>query len=287
MRVRTEDNTMLTAEQIELMKAEYPPDMIDVEMNAQFPLHGLSMFPMQHLNACINPNLNDDMDVATHPPTGNPKKGWVYEEWPRVGIVHYEVPAKMGHTYIMAGDPGVDSPPKRNSPAIMVFDITTRPFTMVYFDWPSGGGSYRPFLQSFKYAMRKYAPVLKGMDATGPQKALDELGFEQFDLVIDALTFAGLKDTMLNSLLMAVTGHDLNMPRIRGLNNQMSFYRREMDKPTSKIEQDLVMTLAMVAYLARFYKVDGVREPNKGKGKANRFKRGGTKRTNSRRRKRA
>jgi hypothetical protein len=252
MRIRTYDNIRLTKEQIRLMEAEYPPELIDIELNAMFPDYGMSMFPHNSIQACTDASLNDDMEEAIHPETGNPTPGYILEEWPRVGVVHYEVPPKPLGIYVMAGDPGVDTPPKRNSPCVIVADVSKKPYEIVYFHWVSGRGSYAPFLGSFKYAMTLYAPVSKGIDVTGPQKALDELGFENFGLVLDSLSFGGLKDTLLNSLLMAITNQAIRMPRILGMLNQLNNYRREDDKPTAHVEQDIVMTLAMVAYLARF-----------------------------------
>jgi hypothetical protein len=253
MKVATWDNTYLTEEQIELMKAEYPPDLVDIEMGGNFPDYGLSMFPIGHLHACVDANMNDEMDEATHPEDNEAiRPGYVYEEWPRVGCVHFEMPAVQSGLYVIAGDPGTDSPPKRNAACIAVADVSSRPWRLVYFDWIAGKGSYKPFLNAFKAAMSKYNPVLKGIDATGPQKALDELGFEQFGLVVDPLSFGQLKDAMLNSLLMSVTEHSMRVPLIQGFMAQMSTYKREEDTPSNAIPQDIVMTLAMLSYLVRF-----------------------------------
>ena len=87
---------------------------------------------------------------------------------------------------------------------------------MVYFDWVSGKGSYNPFLYSYKKAMEMYRPVLKGMDTTGPQKAIDELAFENMGLSIDGINFARDKDAMLNSLSMDVVNHAIKWPVIKG-----------------------------------------------------------------------
>jgi hypothetical protein len=106
-------------------------------------------------------------------------------------------------------------------------------------------------MQSYKYAVQKYRPVLRGIDATGPQKALDELGFQDFGLILDNMNFGALKDAMLNALLVDVTSQTWTFPRIQGLIQQMSTYRREDDKPGKLIPQDLLMTMAMLSWLAR------------------------------------
>jgi len=45
-----------------------------------------------------------------------------------------------------------------------------------------------------------------------------------------------------------VTNHEMKWPAIRGIQRQMTTYSRENDK---KIPQDIVMTLAQLAFLER------------------------------------
>ncbi len=258
MRVRTYDNTKLTKEQIELMEAEFPAEYARVELGAEFPDYGMSTFPHNHIRACTNANLNDEMTDALRE-HNNPLPGYNLEEWPRVGTILMEFPCDPSHVYVQAGDPGVDNPPHRNSACVMVFDVTLHPARMVYFHWVPGKGSYHPFISSYKYAMEKYVPTSKGMDVTGTQKAIDELSFEDFGLTIDPLHFGGLKDTLVNSLSMSLAGHLMETPRIEGLTKQLTAYKREDDKNQ---EQDLVMTLAQVAYLMRFLPATDPRKPS-------------------------
>jgi hypothetical protein len=130
----------------------------------------------------------------------------------------------------------------------MVMDVSAHPRKIVYFDWPDGKGSYNPFLYSYKYAMRKYRPLLKGMDTTGTQKAIDELAFENMGLEVDGINFQKDKEAMINSLNSMVTNHDVVWPVIRALIKQMLSYNRENEK---KLAQDVVMTLAQLAFLER------------------------------------
>ena len=240
---------MILRDAIKLIEADYPPEMIDVELRGFFPDYGMSMFPLGHVQACTDAALNDEMEEAIRPEDNRkPAAGFNLIEWPRVGPILFEMPKRNNSLYVIAGDPGVDMPPKRNAAVVMVIDVTVKPHTVVYFHWVPGRGSYHPFMESYKYALGKYLPVAKGMDTTGPQKALDELGFQDFDLVIDAMNFGALKEAMLNSLLIDVTSHNLRWPRIQGLLTQMSTYKRGEDK---NIPQDIVMTLAMLSWLSR------------------------------------
>jgi hypothetical protein len=251
MRVTTYMNTRLTKEQIELMEAEFPAEYARIELGAEFPDYGMSTFPHGHILACTDPSLNDEVTEALFEKS-RPLPGYSLEEWPRVGTVKMEFPAEPNHVYIVAGDPGMDNPPRRNAPCVMVFDVTTPIAELVYFDWVQAKGSYHPFMASYKYAMEKYATVFNSIDVTGTQKALDELGFEDFGMVLDGLSFGGLKDTLVNSLSMALAGHTLRFPRIEGLLDQLNNYKREDDKAGAGFPQDLVMTLAQIAYGRRF-----------------------------------
>jgi hypothetical protein len=263
IRTKTYDNIHLTDKQIELMEAEYPPSLIAVELGAEFPDYGIGMFPQSHVTACTDVALNDFVNAAVRR-DGNPKKGFVLEEDPRQGILKYEVPRVSGHRYVMAGDPGVDNPPRRNAPVVVVLDVTERPHKLVYFDWVVGNGSYFPFLDSFKYAIRKYQPTLKGLDATGTQKAIDELAFEQRDIQVDKIHFGRDKSAILNDLSFAITGHTIKVPMIKGMNSQLLNYSRDREKD-KKFAQDIVMALGMAAFLSRYAPEDNdnSRKPKK------------------------
>jgi len=151
----------------------------------------------------------------------------------------------------MAGDPGIDDPPRRNSAVIIVVDIEKKPSPVVYFDWVAGNGSYLPFLDSYRYALQKYRPAIKLLDTTGPQKMLQEIAFEQHGIDTDKMNFSQDKDGALNSLSLAVTNHDILWPPIKGLLRQMSTYTRENDRKAG-FPQDITMALAMVAFGMRF-----------------------------------
>jgi hypothetical protein len=250
MRVSTYENTKLTSDQIRMMEKEYPPEMIDIELGGYFPDWGMGFFPADHINACVNQALLDTMYENTRPENGAvPKAGYTISEWPRIGIVNYETPAKVDGLYIMAGDPGTGNPPNRNAPCIMVCDVSSKPKRIVAFWWGNAHGSYQPFLDKYSYFMGKYMPVLKGVDTTGTQTAIDELGFEKMGLAIDPISFSHLKDAMLNALSLDITGHAIQYPPIQGIINQLSVYRKELDK---KLDQDIVMTMAQISHLSRF-----------------------------------
>ncbi|HMN11175.1 MAG TPA: hypothetical protein PKD55_02475 [Bellilinea sp.] len=247
-RVRTRDNTYLTEPQIASMESEYSDEMKAVEMDAEWPDYGLSMFAKSHIAACTDQSMNDAITMALFPEDSKaiPKPGWRLEEHPRHGITLYEEPNDPDEWYVIAGDPGLDDPPKRNAAAIGVMNSKGR---LVYFDWVHGRGSYMPFVNSYKYALEKYRPEIKFIDTTGTQKMMQELAFEQYGIQTDNFNFGQMKDGALNYLIDSITRHEMRWPVIKGLLKQLSIYNRKEDKD---IAQDIVMMLSMLAYGLRY-----------------------------------
>lgn len=249
IRIATWDNIHLTESQVEAMKAEYPPDLVDVEMGGLFPDYGMSMFPAMYVAGCTDISLYDAVLAETA--KNKPKPGYVLYEDPRHGIVHFEMPVDPGRLYIAAGDPGTGSYPNRNAGCVMVADITDpTKLKLVYFDWITGKGSYNPFLRSYQYAIDTYVPIYKGIDATGTQKALDELAFENIGIETDRINFSTDKNALLNSLIADITNYRWRFPPIKGLVQQLKTYSLEADKDDAP--QDTVMTIAQLSFLARF-----------------------------------
>jgi hypothetical protein len=250
IRARTRDNTHLTEAQIQAMERMYPSELIAVEMDAEFPDFGFGMFPESHVAACTDLAMNEELNAAVRTSDGKDKPGYRLEEDPRHGILKFEFPYNPHGLYIASGDPGVDNPPKRNAGVVMVADLSEGDIKIVYMHWVTGNGKYDPWIQSLKYAIQKYYPILRGIDATGTQKAIDELAFENFGIQTDKLLMQRDKDAMLNALSIDFSGHKLRFPQVPGLHKQLVSYSRDLDNKS--LPQDLVMTLAQLSFLARF-----------------------------------
>jgi hypothetical protein len=251
------DNTYIPAWQREEIMAGYTEEMIQQEIMAEFPDWGNTEFASRFIDGCENALMNDLMERLTNPiyedengneHCGTPVPGAAVVEMPRFGVTLWEMPYETGHVYVETGDPGTDSPPKRNAGVVMVWDVTTKPYQLVYFHWVSGNGSYQPWLSSFKYALAKYRPLYKGIDATGTQKAIDELVFEREGIPMDSVNFAHDKKGMLNALKLLMQNYELRFPVIRGMHNQLLGYRL----PDDDIAQDIVSCMMVFAALERF-----------------------------------
>ena len=224
-------------------------------------------------------SLYDAAYGALHPEKGAVKPGYRLREDPRHGVTLFELPYEPGRRYVMAGDPGTGNYPGRGAACVMVADCTTKPYRLVYFDWVSGNGSINPFLASYKYAIDKYMPEYRGIDATGPQTMMDELAFVNYDITTDRINFGKDKDGMLNTLAYDVSNHLWKVPPIKGLLSQASTYSREMDK---KLAQDIIMTWMQISFLARF--IEGSTPRNERKRPGPNYRRRNVRTTSSRRR---
>lgn len=241
IRITTHENTFLSSEQIQEIIADYSDELIRVEVMAEFPDYGEGEFSRSAIEGCTDFVLNDLMEDAIR----SGRAGYVYVEHPRHGCLHWEEPHIPGRTYIIAGDPGTGAPPRRNAAVVLGFDVSEVPYRLVYFHWIGGGGSYTPFLESFKYAMEKYRPIFKAMDTTGTQKAIDELAFRHLGLRVDSINFVREKDAMLNKLKMLLNERMLRFPFIKGMIHQLRTYRRRDEK----IPQDIVSAMMEIAHL--------------------------------------
>jgi hypothetical protein len=190
------------------------------------------------------------------------KKGWVIEEHFRHGITKWEMPYDPDAYYVMAGDPGKDDPPRRNAGCIGVLDINKTPAKLVYFHWTAGHGSINPFMNSYSYAIRKYNPIVKMVDNTGPQSGTQEIGFTNVGIETDGINFNSKKNAALNHLSFNITNHEIEWPILKGLVKQVASYTVENDKKDN-FPQDIVMMLGMLALGLRYKDVEPDEKPKK------------------------
>lgn len=253
MKTTTWDNTHLTKDQTDAMAAELAPEQIAVEMGADWPEYGGAYFPERYIDQAVDQDLYDDAYIALNPeePAAKAKPGYRLDEDPRIGITHFELPEQPGNRYILAGDPGRGNPPHRNSGVVLVAEVTRYPYRLIYLDWVFGNGSIRPFLQSYRYAVDKYIPELKGLDVTGTQAMLDEVAFKEQGIATDGINYSGDKYGMLNLLLNDLTSGRWRIPPVQALVRQSKTYSFEADKEDSGFPQDLVTTWAQISFLAR------------------------------------
>lgn len=196
------------------------------------------------------------------------------------GVVHFEVPARSNNMYMILGDPGVEAAPNRNSPAIMVWDITNFPkekAIMVAAWWGNGNGVITPFITRLLMFMEKYNSVFTAVDATGTQKNTNTLlnlylagtradsdtiqswvnvdVTKIMNLKIAPMDFSGSKKSayLISGRLFIESGLVVWPKFFLGLRAQLTNYDPDKDRSdvTSKISQDLVACFCMSAYAIR------------------------------------
>jgi hypothetical protein len=238
------DNHHVSKAQRDEIVRDYTEEMVQQEIYAKFPDWGDTEFTTSQIQNCEDRLLNDLVESMDE---GDPLRP-ILVEVPRIGATKWQMPYEPGRAYILAGDPGTGNPPRRNAGTVMVWDCTTKPYNLVYMHWISGNGSYIPWFNSFKWAYEYYKPLFKGIDATGTQKAMDELVFEREGMPVDSVNFTRDKFGMLNALKLLFQYGDLRFPWLKGLHNQLLHYKI----PDDNIAQDLVSAMMVFAYLTRY-----------------------------------
>lgn len=263
MVVSTRDNKNVTPQQFAKMLARIPIDERDRFIEGTRPEGKGSYFAKNSVYACED-QLQGEMTakLAFEGVEGN-----IVYKMPGVGIYYYQEAVLRGRIYFLIGDPGTGKAPNRNAPVIMVWDVTdfpNKPAKMVAFWWGDGGNQIMPFVNKLIEWDQYYAPMLKGIDATGPQKNTHEIINLQFfnDNSLDnkkkvlPLDFsAGHKMAYLVACRLFIEGQYLRWPKlIAGIRSQLTNYDPLKDKQgMPKIPQDIVSAMAMASHVMRVY----------------------------------
>lgn len=241
--VTAKDNVYLSAKDRARILRNVPPGHEKEWLEGERPPVAGAEFSRQMVESLFSIN---QMDRARNDPQ-------VIIEEGAMGVIRYEEPYIPGRSYLIAGDPGCGDPPSRNSPAIIVFDVTDFPTRgkakMVAFNWIFGNGSYLPFVANFErlFTVYRVPSMFRGLDSTATQKGIAELAWTSEDIDVNPLGFDGQKKWMyINSLKMLAGKNLIQIPAgIKGIENQVRSYVI----PDKKIAQDIVSCLAMSAFL--------------------------------------
>lgn len=274
-------NKNVTDEQLERMVARIPKDERERFIDGGRPEGRGRYFDKQSIYACEVKGLADVVQQKVDEGVAN----YEYDTLYGAGVVNFKTPAKSGRLYMIFGDPGVDGAPKRNSPVLMVFDVTdfpASPANLAAFWWGNGGGRITPWIVKMFDLIKYYKPIFTGVDSTGPQKniatLINEYAFrETFDNENDGddigqeagyvsplgmvngirgMDFSGSKkQTYLQALRLFIEAKLFRWPyEIAGIRSQLANYDPEKDRGViSKIVQDIVATMSMAAYAIRIW----------------------------------
>ena len=245
--VTTYDNPYNTPKQIRQLEREVGGTKQDIEqwLLAKRPITKGKYFNDKTITLGRARELEQLMELSLK----EERPGYIYDE-DSTGIYRWFLPYEHGRQYAVIGDPGEGNRPARNSPVVMVWDITDWPnrATLRGFYWMSGNASITPFVNQFTYLVEKYhAHGQCAFDSTSTQKSLDDLAFQFNNLLVEGLNFSQHKAMMLRALQMLMENGLLKYPYIGGWWHQLSNY----DLPDTKLQQDIVSCLMMTAFWLR------------------------------------
>lgn len=175
----------------------------------------------------------------------------IREEWvkSRTSLNYtFVAPREEGHIYIVTCDPGTFSKPRRNSPVVMLWDMTSRP-TMVGLYWGSESpGRNTPFIKKMREWIEEYDAYAL-VDTTGPggTMLLEMEDIIEVESRIIRVDFGGRGSTLKQTLvkMAEIDGYHRRyvMPYYAPISRQLKRYEIGMRGP-----QDLVIGILLLVY---------------------------------------
>lgn len=193
-------------------------------------------------------------------------KGYIKLEARGVGVYEWRLPYEEGRTYLVISDPGTKNPPYRDSPPILVFDITDFPGTrenvnpalLVGFIWVFGNNNIQSWATRYAEIVRYYHAIgTNGFDATGYQSGYDQWLHILEGLLPEKINLGGNNKSMcLNSAKMLTANSMVKAPAgINQLYAQLARY--EYPPEPNRLRQDIVMAFIMACWwMQRLYYFD-------------------------------
>jgi hypothetical protein len=256
------DNIYLTDADIERFELMFPDEQSRrMYMFGDRPLGNGEHFSQQTLGLMQDENLDRVMEqgLSMNLP------GYIKLEAKGVGVYEWLLPPVEGRQYLVISDPGTKNPPHRDSPPILVWDITGFPGTgsdpvpvkLVGFVWVFGNGDIQNWADRYAALVRAYkAQLSNGFDATGFQAGYDQWMAILTELYPEKINLAGNgKLLCLNSAKILTTAGMVRLPKgIPHLYSQLSRYKYDEDTRANKMRQDIVMAFIMSCWwLQRLY----------------------------------
>lgn len=239
------DNPYLTRKQLaSMVRRAGSPEKARQYMLSERPLPKGLEFTESLIEKCQSEELDHIMESALE----HKLPGFELEQVRKAGIIRWRRPYDHHQVNILIGDPGQANPPDRNSPVCMVFDISgfpEHPARLVAFEWLFGNGSYWPFIYKMEELYDTYKPLYAGFDATGTQKAFDELVFTQRGpgRLFAGLDVSGQKQAMVVALKLLMGQGLIEIPKsLKSVWLQLANWHM----PDTKLRQDIAACLFMV-----------------------------------------
>jgi hypothetical protein len=249
----SESNVAITEDQLDLQK-EFLQNKADEDRWLRGSRASLSVgseIPRILISGCHDKSLDAMMEKYIF--DENP--GALCQHRDGMGVIHWQIPYKAEHAYIVFGDPGTASPIKmglNNVPVVMTFDVTTfpdNPASLAAFHWIDGEGKYEPWKSHMREQMDMFC-CMGAYDATSSQSAFAESA-DFYGYQLWPISLAGGVKGLAKTLFKMFAGDELfAWPYIEGLWHQARVYR-ESGPGVKKIPDDIISTLFIAAYCLR------------------------------------
>ncbi|NJL73684.1 MAG: hypothetical protein HC892_00285 [Saprospiraceae bacterium] len=209
------------------------------------PQRSGSIFPTSTVDAMRSPTLDDLHDTGIN----RRLKDYIWEANGDL-VTHWAIPPESGQVYMLVADPGTENPPERNSPVLMVFNITnfpTIPARLTEFWWVSGMGSPNPWISAYKELNSKYRTYASAFyDGTGFQAGYDSLPIGLNEIGAMPANFGGANKFRYLTLAKKIfaDGHVKVPSKITPIIKQITGYKL----PDTGIKQDIVAALLVLVY---------------------------------------
>ena len=256
MVLSTRHNLNVTQEQIDQLLKLIPEDEHERFLDGARPEGKGSYFAKETIYKCENRLLGELAEKKFE--LG--EEGYEIVSVDGAGVVRFAFPVLPGRLYMLLGDPGIDNAPHRNSPVLMVWDVTEfpkKPAILVNFWWGFGHNQITPFVEKMRELKERYDPIYTAIDSTGPQRNMAEVVNSAYYTDEDGetngiagLDFSGAKKmAYLVTLRILLEKGRMSWPKnISGKRSQLANYDPIHDK---KLAQDIVATMSMFAFVAR------------------------------------
>lgn len=248
------DNPYLTEKDFKRYESQVAPDEQSRKqyLFGERPLGNGSHFSRQVLQLIIDTWL-DEMMMLGRRVEGS---GYTVLEAQGVGIYEWSIPPQAGRNYLVVSDPGTGNPPKRDSPVILVWDITDFPGTrlnpmpakLVGFYWVFGNGNIDNWATTYHRVVTYYkAYTTNAFDATGWQSGYDQWLPMLTGIYAEKINFGGQNKFMIiNAGKVLAANAMLKIPKaLTAITEQLSRY--EHPEPNN-LRQDITMAFCMSAW---------------------------------------
>lgn len=257
LRVKTTDNPLLAAEDVQLIMQDYSDRMIRQELEGEFLDSETSEFQLDQVLTCCDEvhdavvqqlmrEINEWRGRTGRKRSLKADLGFAEE------LVRFELEPQAGHQYLASWDLGKRATKAgRNATVGMVFDITEHPWRMVAYRYEEGT-MYLPAVQWIEDLHTCYSSrgtrCITVIDASGKGDVLNEIITAEHRFSVEGIVYSAMvKPNLLAAGKLAIERGLVRFPFIRRFVDQLSIYEQD-DK---ELPQDTVMTFCQAMFKAR------------------------------------